>query len=122
MTELIPIQSLDSSAARYALLEATNAADPVRAVSDFLAAIDWSTVRGEPSAEVAELLGEAESISTDAEEGEIGVEVFVAAIRQTASTWRRAIGASRVRAESSMPTVVQRDRPPPMQTRTVLVG
>lgn len=66
--------------------EALRQPEPVRHLSDFLLAVDWSTTDGSIPEEVAALLDEAEQICTAAEEGDISREVFLASVSTLAST------------------------------------
>ena len=86
MSDATPIQTLDSTMVRVTLGDALKKTNPVRVVSDFLAGVDWSTVDGEPAADVVELLNEAESITTEAEEGDITLAAFLDGINRLASS------------------------------------
>lgn len=86
MTELIRIQDLDPVAIRDALRNALASAEPLRYLSDFLLTVDWSTADGPVPEEVAELLDEAEQLTTAAEEGDLSPETFTALVSHLASS------------------------------------
>lgn len=86
MTELISIQDLDPLALRVTLRQALLEPNPVRCLSDFLLSVDWSTTDGPIPEEVAVLLDEAEQLTTAAEEGDLSLEVFIAAVSELASS------------------------------------
>jgi hypothetical protein len=86
MTDLRPIQSLAPGGVRGELPRAAKSLRPVAAITQLLASVDWSTVDGEPGPEIAQLLGEAEEMATEAAEGDITEAQFVAAIESLTST------------------------------------
>lgn len=116
MTDLIPIQTLNTATVRSALRDAVlQESDPVRSVADFLLGIDWSTVDGAPSAGVADLLGDAEAVTTEAEEGDITVERFVASMLQLIAN--QTVGEKLPVSDSRAVTIVI---PPPPRPSTTL--
>lgn len=123
MPALIPIQTLDSVTVRAELQRALLLGDPVRAVSDFLLSVDWSTAGGPSRDDVAALLDEAEALTTAAEEDDTSLASFVAAIIQLASNETLSFGGGELplAQEPSSVTLVIPSPEEPGRSRTFTV-